>query len=159
MAFSVAASQCKKICPEVLNWPGRLVGISEGAKQQNFKIKNSRPLSTPTFSSKMLVSRSEILVHLFQELQAVWWGITLVEIFCSVQFKAHIASHIFSVTKTNVTPGLMSSKNLMFCSRCQQGPYFDNFKTQLSFRMLTTSKLIFHIQPNMFKLLELTCSM
>ena len=34
--------------------------------QQNFKIKNSRPLFTIIFSSKMLVSRSEILVHLFQ---------------------------------------------------------------------------------------------
>ena len=26
----VAAAQCKKICPERLNWPGRLAGISEG---------------------------------------------------------------------------------------------------------------------------------
>jgi hypothetical protein len=24
--------QCKKICPERLNWPGRLAGISEGAR-------------------------------------------------------------------------------------------------------------------------------
>ncbi len=39
--------------------------------QQNFKIKNSRPLFTIIFSSKMLVSRSEILVHLFQEFQTV----------------------------------------------------------------------------------------
>ena len=30
MAFRVAAAQCKKICPERLNWPGRLAGISEG---------------------------------------------------------------------------------------------------------------------------------
>jgi hypothetical protein len=30
MAFRVAAAQCKKICPEKLNWPGRLAGISEG---------------------------------------------------------------------------------------------------------------------------------
>ena len=29
--FRVAAAQCKKICPERLNWPGRLAGISEGA--------------------------------------------------------------------------------------------------------------------------------
>ena len=28
--FRVAASQCKEICPERLNWPGRLAGISEG---------------------------------------------------------------------------------------------------------------------------------
>jgi hypothetical protein len=25
----VAAAQCKDICPERLNWPGRLAGISE----------------------------------------------------------------------------------------------------------------------------------
>ena len=30
MAFRVAAAQCKKICPERLNWPGKLAGISEG---------------------------------------------------------------------------------------------------------------------------------
>ena len=24
--------QCKQICPERLNWPGRLAGISEGAR-------------------------------------------------------------------------------------------------------------------------------
>ena len=29
----VAAAQCKKICPERLNWPGRLAGISEGASR------------------------------------------------------------------------------------------------------------------------------
>ena len=29
-AFRVAAAQCKKICPERLNWSGRLAGISEG---------------------------------------------------------------------------------------------------------------------------------
>ena len=33
MAFRVAAAQCKKICPERLNWPGRLVGNSEGASR------------------------------------------------------------------------------------------------------------------------------
>ena len=27
-------AQCKQICPERLNWPGRLAGISEGAKGQ-----------------------------------------------------------------------------------------------------------------------------
>ena len=31
LQFRVAAAQCRKICPEVLNWPGRLAGISEGA--------------------------------------------------------------------------------------------------------------------------------
>jgi hypothetical protein len=30
-SFRVAAAQCRKICPERLNWPGRLAGISEGA--------------------------------------------------------------------------------------------------------------------------------
>ena len=39
--------------------------------QQNLKIKNSRPLFTIIFSSKMLVSRPEILVYLFQEFQLV----------------------------------------------------------------------------------------
>jgi hypothetical protein len=29
--FKVTATQCKKICPERLNWPGKLAGISEGA--------------------------------------------------------------------------------------------------------------------------------
>ena len=28
MAFRVAAAQCKKICPERLNWPGRLAGTN-----------------------------------------------------------------------------------------------------------------------------------
>ena len=45
--------------------------------QQNFKIKNSRPFFTIIFSSKMLVSRSEILVHLFQEFQAVCHTLSL----------------------------------------------------------------------------------
>jgi len=30
--FRVAAAQCKKNGPERLNWPGRLAGISEGAR-------------------------------------------------------------------------------------------------------------------------------
>ena len=30
--FRVAAAQCKKVCPEGLNWPDRLAGISEGAR-------------------------------------------------------------------------------------------------------------------------------
>ena len=30
--FRVTTAQCKKICPERLNWPGRLAGISEGAR-------------------------------------------------------------------------------------------------------------------------------
>ena len=30
--FRVAAAQCKNICPEWLNWPGSLAGISEGAQ-------------------------------------------------------------------------------------------------------------------------------
>ena len=29
----VAAAQCKQICPEWLNWPGRLAGTSEGARR------------------------------------------------------------------------------------------------------------------------------
>jgi hypothetical protein len=33
MAFRVVAAQCKKICPERLNWPGRLAGISEGYRR------------------------------------------------------------------------------------------------------------------------------
>ena len=35
MAFGVAAAQCKKICPERLNWPDRLAGNSE--KNVGFK--------------------------------------------------------------------------------------------------------------------------
>ena len=31
--FAVAAVQCKKFCPEWLNWPGRLAGISEGSRR------------------------------------------------------------------------------------------------------------------------------
>jgi hypothetical protein len=33
----------------------------------NFKIKNSRPLFTIIFKSKMVISRLEILVHLLKE--------------------------------------------------------------------------------------------
>jgi hypothetical protein len=31
-SFRVAAAQCKNICPERLNWPVWLAGISEGAR-------------------------------------------------------------------------------------------------------------------------------
>jgi hypothetical protein len=31
--FRVAAAKCKKICPDKLNWPGRLAGNSEGASR------------------------------------------------------------------------------------------------------------------------------
>ena len=30
--FRVAAARCRKICPERLNWPGWLAGISEGER-------------------------------------------------------------------------------------------------------------------------------
>ena len=46
--FRVAADQCKKICPERLNWPGRY--LRRGSV--NFKIKNSRPLFTIILSKK-----------------------------------------------------------------------------------------------------------
>jgi hypothetical protein len=32
MPFRVAAAQCRKICPERLNWPGWLAGVSEEAR-------------------------------------------------------------------------------------------------------------------------------
>ena len=50
MALRVTAAQCKKICPERLNWPGRLAGISEEAWLIS-KTK-SRPLFTIIFKSK-----------------------------------------------------------------------------------------------------------
>ena len=49
----------KKICPERLNWPGRLAGICEGTL---WIIKKSRPFSIITFKLKMV-----ILVHLLKE--------------------------------------------------------------------------------------------
>ena len=33
MAFRVAAAQCKKICPERLNWPGRLTGTGKSLSE------------------------------------------------------------------------------------------------------------------------------
>ena len=62
--FRVATAQCKKSCPERRNWPGRLAGNTEGASRIS-KQKKTRPLFTIIFNSKMLVSRSEILVYLF----------------------------------------------------------------------------------------------
>ena len=62
--FRAAAAQSIKICPERLNWPGRLVGISEWAEIQN---KNSRSLFTKIFKSKILLPRLEILVRLKNE--------------------------------------------------------------------------------------------
>ena len=61
MAFRVAAIQCKKICPERLNWPGRLAVISKGLVE--FQNKKIRPLFI--CKPKMLVTRPEILVRLF----------------------------------------------------------------------------------------------
>ena len=48
--FRVTAAQCKKICPERLNWPGRLAGISEGA--QWISKKKSRPFFIILFMLK-----------------------------------------------------------------------------------------------------------
>ena len=56
----------KKICLEGLNWPGRLAGISEGARSVNFQ-KNRRPVFTIIFKSKMIMSRIEIFVHFLKE--------------------------------------------------------------------------------------------
>ena len=60
MAFRVAAAQGKKICPERLNWPCRLAGISEGA----VILKRIKPLVTVIFKPKMVVSRVKSLVPL-----------------------------------------------------------------------------------------------
>ena len=57
--FRVAAAQRKKIYPERLNWHGRLAEV-------NFKTKNSRPLFTIIFRSKMVISRLTILVRLLK---------------------------------------------------------------------------------------------
>ena len=48
--FRVAAAQCKKICPDGLNWPGRLAGISEGAPW--ISKKKSRPFFIIIFKLK-----------------------------------------------------------------------------------------------------------
>ena len=81
--FRVAAAQCKNICPEWLNWPGSLSGISEGAQSISKKIVDH---FLPSFvSSKMIISRFEILVHLLKEFQLVcdtrwsWKWIRLIE--------------------------------------------------------------------------------
>ena len=50
MALRVAAAQCKKICPERLNWPVRLAGISEGARW--ISKKKSRPFFIIIFQLK-----------------------------------------------------------------------------------------------------------
>ena len=45
--FRVAAAQCKYICPEWLNWPGTLAGISEEIvklRNDNFKTRGFSPL-------------------------------------------------------------------------------------------------------------------
>ena len=65
--FRVAATQCKKSFPERRNWPGRLAGNAEGASRIS-KQKKTTPLFTIIFNSSMVVSISEILVYLFQEL-------------------------------------------------------------------------------------------
>ena len=41
MAFRVAAAQCKKICPERLNWPGRLAGLKATVEFQNIFFKTT----------------------------------------------------------------------------------------------------------------------
>ena len=51
------------MCPEMLNWPDRLAGISEDAS----RILKEKVLDhfLPSFLSlKMIISRLEILVHL-----------------------------------------------------------------------------------------------
>ena len=39
--FRVAAAQCKQICPERLNWPGRLAGISPSFLSQKSQSQHS----------------------------------------------------------------------------------------------------------------------
>ena len=48
--FRVTAAQCTKICPEKLDWPGRLAGISEGAGW--ISKKKSRPFFIIIFQLK-----------------------------------------------------------------------------------------------------------
>jgi hypothetical protein len=50
MAFRVAAAQCKKICPEWLNWPGRLAGISKG--HRGISIQFFQDHFSPSLSSQ-----------------------------------------------------------------------------------------------------------
>ena len=47
--FRVTAAQCTKICPEKLDWPGRLAGISEGDGWIS-KKKNLNHFSSSFFS-------------------------------------------------------------------------------------------------------------
>jgi hypothetical protein len=49
----VATAQCKEICPKRLNWPGRLAGISEGARSIS-KWKNLDHFSPSFLSQKLL---------------------------------------------------------------------------------------------------------
>ena len=52
--FRVAATQCKKICPEGLNWPGRLAGISEGAKGHS---GHSVSAQSSVYENKILLTK------------------------------------------------------------------------------------------------------
>ena len=55
----------KKICPERLDWPSRLAGISEGA--QWISKKNLDHFSSIFFNYEMVISRLEISFHLLKE--------------------------------------------------------------------------------------------
>jgi hypothetical protein len=57
MAFRVAAAQCKKICPERLNWPGRLAGVSEG--HRGISKKKILDHFSPSFLSQKWCQISE----------------------------------------------------------------------------------------------------
>ena len=56
MDFIYAAAKCKNMCPEGLNWPGWLAGISEGAHGI------SKYFFRCHFKPKMVISRLKILV-------------------------------------------------------------------------------------------------
>ena len=62
MAFRVAAAQCRRICPEWLNWPGWLVG--KVPQKGHVEFQNNFFLTTfhHHFKPKMVISRLKILV-------------------------------------------------------------------------------------------------
>ena len=55
----------KKICPERLNWPGRLAGISEGARR--ISKKKSRPFFIIIFKLKNGNFKARDFIHLLKE--------------------------------------------------------------------------------------------
>ena len=120
--FRVAAAQCKQICPERLNWPGRLAGISPSFLSQKSQSQHSIFQPAHRISSSWCV-RLQSLIYFDKK----HYCIILKQFFSYFQADRHgdrgLGHHPPHTTSSGASPATMAANQRLTLHRNPNQPH------------------------------------